>query len=120
MPFRDGRIYIEKINEPFLFEPKGTPAEYKASLVRAIAKGWLEARERHLCASDGATMNPLDWRREHLFAWILFCLVGALIGSCSRGSIARFGSSAASPFRAILPTAARCFRFGSAIRLNIV
>jgi hypothetical protein len=25
-------------------------------------------------------MNPLDWRREHLFAWILFCLVGALIG----------------------------------------
>jgi hypothetical protein len=31
-PIRDGRIYIEKINAPFLFELKGTPAEYKAGL----------------------------------------------------------------------------------------
>jgi hypothetical protein len=27
-----------------------------------------------------STMNPLYWKREHLFAWILFCLVGNLIG----------------------------------------
>ena len=28
-PIQDGRIYIEKINGPFLFELKGTPAEYR-------------------------------------------------------------------------------------------
>ena len=27
---QDGRIYIEKINEPFLYKLRGTPAEYKA------------------------------------------------------------------------------------------
>ena len=25
---QDGRIHIEKINDPFLFPEKGTPAEY--------------------------------------------------------------------------------------------
>src|SRR6201981_3271481 len=44
-PVRDGRIYIEKVNGPFLFELKGTPAEYKAGLDRAIKKGWLELHE---------------------------------------------------------------------------
>jgi hypothetical protein len=44
-PVHDGRIYIEKINEPFLYQQKGTPAEYKASLLRAIEKGWLELHE---------------------------------------------------------------------------
>ena len=44
-PIQDGRIYIEKINEPFLFELKGTPAEYRAALDYAIAKGWLELHE---------------------------------------------------------------------------
>ena len=44
-PVRDGRIYIEKINGPFLFELKGTPAEYKAGLDRAIANGWLVLHE---------------------------------------------------------------------------
>ena len=38
-PVQDGRIYIEKINGPFLFQLKGTPAEYKAGLDLAIAKG---------------------------------------------------------------------------------
>ena len=28
----DGRIYIEKIDEPFLFDLKDTPAEYTAGL----------------------------------------------------------------------------------------
>jgi hypothetical protein len=28
-PVQDGRIYIEKINGPFLFELTGTPAAYK-------------------------------------------------------------------------------------------
>jgi hypothetical protein len=44
-PVQDGRIYIEKINGPFLFELKGTPAEYKAGLLRAIENGWLELHE---------------------------------------------------------------------------
>ena len=44
-PIQDGRIYIEKINGPFLYEMKGTPAEYKAGLDYAIAKGWLILQE---------------------------------------------------------------------------
>ena len=44
-PIQDGRIYIEKINGPFLFQLKGTPAEYKAGLDRAIANGWLVLHE---------------------------------------------------------------------------
>jgi hypothetical protein len=35
----------EKINGPFLFELKGTPADYKAGLDLAIAKGWLVLHE---------------------------------------------------------------------------
>ena len=38
---QDGRIFIELINWPFLSEHKGSPAEYKAWLELAIARGWL-------------------------------------------------------------------------------
>ena len=44
-PIQDGRIYIEKINGPFLFGDQGTPAEYRAGLAHAIEKGWLELHE---------------------------------------------------------------------------
>jgi len=44
-PGQDGRIHVEKINGPFLFQLKGTPAEYKAGLDLAIAKGWLSMHE---------------------------------------------------------------------------
>ena len=44
-PVQDGRIYIEKINAPFLYQLKGTPAEYRAGLERAIANGWLWLHE---------------------------------------------------------------------------
>ncbi|MBR1286059.1 hypothetical protein JQ597_28810 [Bradyrhizobium sp. AUGA SZCCT0177] len=44
-PVHDGRIYIEKINAPFLFGDKATPAEYSAGLTRAIERGWLELHE---------------------------------------------------------------------------
>jgi hypothetical protein len=44
-PVQDGRILIEKINGPFLFELKGTPAEYRAGLDLCIARGWLELHE---------------------------------------------------------------------------
>jgi hypothetical protein len=41
---QDGRIHIELINEPFM-EAGGTPADYRAGLDRAIAKGWLWRHE---------------------------------------------------------------------------
>ena len=41
-PIQEGRIYIEKLNGPFLFSDKGTPAEYTAGLERAISLGWLQ------------------------------------------------------------------------------
>jgi hypothetical protein len=44
-PVQDGRIHIEKINGPFLFREKGTPAEYKAGLDLAIERGWLVMHE---------------------------------------------------------------------------
>jgi hypothetical protein len=40
-----GRIHIEKINEPFLFKDKATPAEYGAGMKFAIGQGWLEMHE---------------------------------------------------------------------------
>jgi hypothetical protein len=48
-PIQDGRIHIEKINGPFLFGDKGTPAEYSAGLDRAVAQGWLELHESGTC-----------------------------------------------------------------------
>jgi hypothetical protein len=44
-PVMDGRIHIELINGPFLFEIKGTPAQYKAGLDLAIARGILWRHE---------------------------------------------------------------------------
>jgi hypothetical protein len=56
-PVQDGRIYIEKINGPFIFELKGSPTEYKAGLDRAIAKGWLELHERVLSYTRGGELG---------------------------------------------------------------
>jgi hypothetical protein len=41
-PVQDGRIHIEKINAPFLYNERGSPAEYKAGLDLApsLAVGW--------------------------------------------------------------------------------
>jgi len=44
-PVQDGRIHIELINAPFLYQLKGTLAEYKAGLERAITNGWLWLHE---------------------------------------------------------------------------
>jgi hypothetical protein len=40
-PVQDGRIHIEKINYPFLFNDKAAPAEYSTGLKFAIDRGWL-------------------------------------------------------------------------------
>ena len=47
-PSQDGRIYIEKINEPFLFPDKGSPA--RQSRPRPCYFAWLAgtARERNV------------------------------------------------------------------------
>src|SRR5438552_1611765 len=42
---RDDRIHIEEINGPFLFEFRGTPAEYGAGMKLAIERGWLWMHE---------------------------------------------------------------------------
>jgi hypothetical protein len=42
---QDGRTHIEKINAPFLYREGATPAEYKAGLDMAIARGWLVLHE---------------------------------------------------------------------------
>ncbi len=42
---QDGRIYIEKINAPFLFRERATPAEYSTGLKLAIERGWLWKHE---------------------------------------------------------------------------
>ncbi len=38
-PNQDGRIFIEKLNAPFLFKDHGTAAEHKAGLDYATARG---------------------------------------------------------------------------------
>ncbi|MCK1638546.1 hypothetical protein IVA95_13285 [Bradyrhizobium sp. 157] len=40
-----GRIHIEKLNEPFLFRDGGSPAEYGAGLKLAIDRGWFTLHE---------------------------------------------------------------------------
>jgi hypothetical protein len=42
---QDGRIHIELINRPMLFEHKATPAEYSAGLNLTIDRGWLAMHE---------------------------------------------------------------------------
>jgi hypothetical protein len=44
-PTQDGRIYIEKLNGPFLFQVKATPAEYSAGTKLAVESGWLTMHE---------------------------------------------------------------------------
>jgi hypothetical protein len=42
---QDGRIHIEKINNPLLFEQGGKPAEYDAGMRLAIERGLFWKRE---------------------------------------------------------------------------
>jgi hypothetical protein len=41
---QDGRIYIERVNSPFL-EAGGTPDQFRTALARTIALGWLVRHE---------------------------------------------------------------------------
>ena len=42
---QDGRIHIEKINGPFLFQLKGTVDQYRAGIKHAIERGWILKHE---------------------------------------------------------------------------
>jgi hypothetical protein len=42
---QEGRIHIEKINGPMLFDFGATPKEYKAGLLLAIERGYLRLHE---------------------------------------------------------------------------
>lgn len=44
-PVQDGRLHIEKINYPFLFRDKGTPAEYRAGMELLKERKILEVHE---------------------------------------------------------------------------
>ena len=44
-PIQDGRIHIEKINGPFLYDHGGKPAEYTAGINLAIVRGPLWMHE---------------------------------------------------------------------------
>ena len=44
-PYMDGRLLVERINGPFLYEHKGSPAEYGAGIKQAIENGWLVMHE---------------------------------------------------------------------------
>jgi hypothetical protein len=41
---QDGRVFIERINDPFL-EEGGTPDQFRVALARAIKLGWLWRHE---------------------------------------------------------------------------
>jgi hypothetical protein len=44
-PVQDGRIFVELLNAPFLFNDKASPAEYGAGMKLAIERGWLVMHE---------------------------------------------------------------------------
>jgi hypothetical protein len=61
-PVQDGRIFIEWINAPFLFEHEGSPAEYKAGLDRAIEHGWLALHESGTFRAGGGAVHSINNR----------------------------------------------------------
>jgi hypothetical protein len=45
VPVQEGRIHIEKINGPFLYNERGSAAEYGAGMKLVIERGWLWMHE---------------------------------------------------------------------------
>ena len=82
-----GRIHIEKINEPFLFRDRGSPAEYGAGLKLAIERGWLTMHDRH-----GRRNGP--WMTQ---GWPLVRLPAAGLHGLPLGRRQRMGAHALYP-----------------------
>jgi hypothetical protein len=60
VPVQDARIFIELINAPMLYEHKATPAEYKAGVDYATAKGVVgAARRRYVCTLHPGRRRPV-------------------------------------------------------------
>jgi hypothetical protein len=61
-PVQDGRIHIEKINGPFLFEHSGKRAEYTTGMKLAIARGllWMHESQTYLKFTQAAPRCSLD------------------------------------------------------------
>jgi hypothetical protein len=85
-----GRIHIEKINEPFLFRDRGSPAEYGAGLKLAFERGWLKmhesgtfvtARRRPILRVIAKTVS-LSGDAVGGRGLAAFCSSGALSSSC--------------------------------------
>jgi len=58
-PYMDGRLPLERINGPFHYEHKASPAEYGADLKRAIEQGWLTMHGcTYLHPSSGECQQP--------------------------------------------------------------
>jgi hypothetical protein len=63
---QDGRIHIELINGPMLFERKATPAEYSAGLKLAIERGWLEMHRSGTSVKFTQAGAELSLRQERI------------------------------------------------------
>ena len=57
-PVQNGRVFIEKINAPFLFGDKATASEHHAGIAYAIEQGWIEMHE-NLCALYPSWQRPI-------------------------------------------------------------
>jgi hypothetical protein len=66
---QDGRIFIELLNGPFLYEFKGSPAEYGAGLKLAIDRGWLWKHESGTYVVKGKPRRGLPWMRTNRDAY---------------------------------------------------
>jgi hypothetical protein len=61
---QDGRIYIEKLNGPFLYIDKGSPAEYSAGLNANIFEGYLRGHRFSQYFRLPAFPGIMDLRRD--------------------------------------------------------
>jgi hypothetical protein len=58
-PVQDGHVHIEKINEPFLYKERSSPAGYGAGSRLAIECGWLWLHESETCVKITPTSAEL-------------------------------------------------------------
>ncbi|WP_407122650.1 hypothetical protein [Bradyrhizobium sp. STM 3561] len=102
-PVQDGRIYIEKINAPFLYSLKASGAEFVAGIKRAVERGWLELHESgtyvELIKRRGRGLRR-PYRRLATRKPRLVMSVAMLSVTVTRACSARFSSSRSIPANA--------------------
>jgi hypothetical protein len=65
---QDGRVHIELVNGPFLYEFKGSPQEYGVGLKLAIDRGWLAIDRGWLAMHESGTYVKFTQAGAELFA----------------------------------------------------